>query len=100
MAGISRKNIMREVKRAITSKRAKGVRYMTPTKKEMERIINLRAYGPLEVMAVDVGLAYKGWAYVYDDDPGNESVDFTHPCSMEAGDIFERAFDKYYGRRR
>jgi len=42
---------------------------------EISRVRDLMANGPRRVEAVDVRLAQKGWVEIFDDRPGNESVD-------------------------
>ena len=75
-------------------------RYIEPSSRaQLDRLYNLRAHGPLSVTQIDLVLARDGWVDVYDDAPGNESVDFTHPRSMEAADKFENAEARFYGKK-
>lgn len=90
---------IRKIQLAIEAKRAAGIRYLTPkSRAQMVRIHELMARGPLSVKVIDIDLAQQGWISIYDDAPGNESVDFTHPRSMEATDILEKAERRYFGR--
>jgi hypothetical protein len=97
MSKFTDKTLMKEVKRALSSKKANRIRYLAPTSEaQLERIGKLMAYGPLPVREIDIDLALRGWVEIYDDEPGNESVDYTHPKSMEASDILEKAMEKFY----
>lgn len=101
MPQYSRKTLIKEVKRVIASRRSQGIRYRKPfSEKQLDRIHELRAYGPLPVRSVDIDLAWGGWVEIYDDAEGNESVDYTHPCSMEAADKLERAEEEFHGKAR
>jgi hypothetical protein len=92
---------IRAVKVAIEGKRRAGIRYLPPkTLAQLERIYVLRAYGPLSVRVIDIDLAQMGWVKVYDDTHGNESVDYTHPYSMEADEALEKAEQRLIRLRR
>lgn len=92
---------LRGVKTAIEGKRRAGIRYISPkTLAQLDRIYDLRAYGPLPVKIIDIDLAQMGWVDVYDDASGNESVDYTHPRSMEADAALEKAEQRLIRLRR
>lgn len=98
----TKKQLIQSVKRAIAARRGKRGYGEPQTEAQLERVYNLRAMGPLSVRAIDVDLAKMGWIEIYDDEPGNESVDFTHPKSMDASDKLEKAQARIYApyRRR
>lgn len=65
---------------------------------ELERLGNLIGLGPLSVQKIDIQLAYHGFIEIYDDEPGNESVDSVSDIheSMEAQDLIEHAKEDFY----